>query len=176
MTDWFARPTHRPPCSTAGAAWWGTGRRRPPPSAAGTGSSPAKQKRITSVITNSLGNVLCLFKGAIILCAPGRMRACEDRESITTSVDSYPFSPSSPWAHALPSRYNRWCPPCCTLYSLLCAADTATRFSRRNISAFPPRQVNSSECSHNWTPDMGHGHTNQLIELILLSLRRAVGR
>ena len=42
------------------------------------------------------------------MCAPGRMRACEDRESITTSVDSYPFSPSSPWAHALPSRYNRY--------------------------------------------------------------------
>ena len=34
-----------------------------------------------------------------------RMRQSEDRESVTTSIDSYPFSPSSPWAHALPSRY-----------------------------------------------------------------------
>lgn len=37
-----------------------------------------------------------------------RMRQSEDRESVTTSIDSYPFSPSSPWAHALPSRYNRF--------------------------------------------------------------------
>jgi len=37
-----------------------------------------------------------------------RMRLCEDRESVTTSIDSYPFSPSSPWAQALPSRYNRF--------------------------------------------------------------------
>ena len=29
------------------------------------------------------------------------------RESVTTSIDSYPFSPSSPWAQALPSRYVR---------------------------------------------------------------------
>ena len=33
------------------------------------------------------------------------MRQYEDHESVTTSIDSYPFSPSSPWAHALPSRY-----------------------------------------------------------------------
>ena len=30
----------------------------------------------------------------------------EDRASVTTSIDSYPFSPSSPWAQALPSRYQ----------------------------------------------------------------------
>ena len=29
------------------------------------------------------------------------------RESVTTSIDSYPFSPSSPWAQALPSRWVR---------------------------------------------------------------------
>ena len=32
----------------------------------------------------------------------------DDRASVTTSIDHYPFSPSSPWAHALPSRYNRY--------------------------------------------------------------------
>jgi len=37
-----------------------------------------------------------------------RIRLCEDRESVTTSIDSYPFSPSSPWAQGLPSRYNRF--------------------------------------------------------------------
>ena len=33
-----------------------------------------------------------------------RLRLSEDRASVTTSIDSYPFSPSSPWAQALPSR------------------------------------------------------------------------
>ena len=37
-----------------------------------------------------------------------RLRVSEDRASVTTSIDSYPFSPSSPWAQALPSRYNRY--------------------------------------------------------------------
>ena len=32
------------------------------------------------------------------------MRLAEDQQSVTTSIDNYPFSPSSPWAHALPSR------------------------------------------------------------------------
>ena len=32
----------------------------------------------------------------------------DDRASVTTSIDNYPFSPSSPWAPALPSRYNRY--------------------------------------------------------------------
>jgi len=36
------------------------------------------------------------------------MRLSEDRASVTTSIDSYPFSPSSPWSQALPSRYNRY--------------------------------------------------------------------
>ena len=33
-----------------------------------------------------------------------RLRLSEDRASVTTSIDNYPFSPSSPWAQALPSR------------------------------------------------------------------------
>lgn len=37
-----------------------------------------------------------------------RLRLADDRASVTTSIDSYPFSPSSPWTHALPSRYNRY--------------------------------------------------------------------
>ena len=36
-----------------------------------------------------------------------RMRLSEDRASVTTSIDSYPFSPSSPWAQALPSRWDK---------------------------------------------------------------------
>merc|ERR1719273_21504 len=37
-----------------------------------------------------------------------RIRLSEDRESITTSLDSYQFAPTSPWGHAFPSRYNRF--------------------------------------------------------------------
>ena len=34
-----------------------------------------------------------------------RIRLSEDRESITTSLDSYPFAPTSPYHHGVPSRY-----------------------------------------------------------------------
>jgi len=37
-----------------------------------------------------------------------KIRVQEDRESITTSLDSYPFAPTSPWNHGVPSRYNRF--------------------------------------------------------------------
>jgi len=37
-----------------------------------------------------------------------KIRLSEDRESITTSLDSYPFAPTSPYHHGVPSRHNRF--------------------------------------------------------------------
>ena len=53
----------------------------------------------------------------LVLC---RIRVQEDRESITTSLDSYPFAPTSPWNHGVPSRsgstlsslWTKEYPPC----------------------------------------------------------------